>query len=100
MNGFDEPQLKFVCGDLADKVTKKYDVVVEGRDGYYLNQEMFETDLVATPIEVVAEIDTLKGTILNNMKNVIEILKKDNPNKLSLNVLISLNYKMNFYQHT
>ena len=28
MNGFDEPQLKFVCGDLADKVTKKYDVVV------------------------------------------------------------------------
>lgn len=40
---------------------KKYDVVVEGRDGYYLNQEMFETDLVATPIEVVAEIDSLKG---------------------------------------
>lgn len=28
MNGFDEPQLKFVCGDLADKVTKQYDVVV------------------------------------------------------------------------
>ncbi len=28
MNGFDEPELKFVCGDLADKVTKKYDVVV------------------------------------------------------------------------
>ena len=28
MNGFDEPELKFVCGDLADKVTKQYDVVV------------------------------------------------------------------------
>ena len=28
MNGFHEPQLKFVCGDLADKVTKQYDVVV------------------------------------------------------------------------
>ena len=40
---------------------KKYDVLLEGRDGYYLNQEMFETDLVATPIEVVAEIDSLKG---------------------------------------
>ncbi len=28
MNGFGEPELKFVCGDLADKVTKQYDVVV------------------------------------------------------------------------
>lgn len=28
MNGFSEPELKFVCGDLADKVTKQYDVVV------------------------------------------------------------------------
>ncbi len=28
MNGFYEPELKFVCGDLADKVTKKYDIVV------------------------------------------------------------------------
>ena len=28
MNGLDEPELKFVCGDLADKVTKQYDVVV------------------------------------------------------------------------
>lgn len=28
MNGFNEPELKFVCGDLADKVTEKYDVVV------------------------------------------------------------------------
>lgn len=28
MNGLDEPELQFVCGDLADKVTKKYDVVV------------------------------------------------------------------------
>ncbi len=28
MNGFDEPRIQFVCGDLADKVTKQYDVVV------------------------------------------------------------------------
>ncbi len=28
MNGFNEPELQFVCGDLADKVTKKYSVVV------------------------------------------------------------------------
>lgn len=28
MNGFDEPQLQFVCGDLADRVTKKYSIVV------------------------------------------------------------------------
>ena len=28
MNNLGEPQLQFVCGDLADKVTKKYDVVV------------------------------------------------------------------------
>lgn len=28
MNNLSEPQLAFVCGDLADKVTKKYDVVV------------------------------------------------------------------------
>lgn len=28
MNGFEEPRLEFVCGDLADKVTKQYDVVV------------------------------------------------------------------------
>ncbi|MBR5441854.1 MAG: 50S ribosomal protein L11 methyltransferase [Clostridia bacterium] len=28
MNNLTEPELQFVCGDLADKVTKKYDVVV------------------------------------------------------------------------
>lgn len=28
MNGYGEPKLKFVCGDLADKVSKKYSVVV------------------------------------------------------------------------
>ncbi len=28
MNNLNEPELTFVCGDLADKVTKKYDVVV------------------------------------------------------------------------
>ncbi len=28
MNDFSEPELTFVCGDLADKVTEKYDVVV------------------------------------------------------------------------
>ena len=28
MNNLNEPELSFVCGDLADKVTKQYDVVV------------------------------------------------------------------------
>lgn len=28
MNGFTEPELQFVCGDLADKVNKKYSIVV------------------------------------------------------------------------
>ena len=28
MNGYTEPQLTFVCGDLADKVTEKYSLVV------------------------------------------------------------------------
>ncbi len=41
----------------------KYDVVVEGREGYYLNQEMYQTDLLATPIEVVCELDSLEGII-------------------------------------
>lgn len=39
----------------------KYEVFIEGRDGYYLNQESFETDLLATPIEVICEIDPLAG---------------------------------------
>ena len=39
----------------------KYDVVIEGKDGYYLNQEMYETDLIGTQIEVTCEIDSLEG---------------------------------------
>lgn len=39
----------------------KYDVVLEAREGYYLNQEMFETDLIGTEIQVEAEIDSLAG---------------------------------------
>ena len=36
-----------------------YDVYIEGKDGYYLNQDAFETDLLGTQIEVVCEIDSL-----------------------------------------
>ncbi len=43
------------------QLPKNYDVVVEGREGYYLNQEMFETDLIGSVIEVEAEIDSLAG---------------------------------------
>ena len=39
----------------------KYDVVVEGREGYYLNLEMFETDLIGTQIQVTCEIESLAG---------------------------------------
>lgn len=39
----------------------KYDVVIEGKDGYYLNQEMYETDLIGSQIEVTCEIDSLEG---------------------------------------
>ena len=38
-----------------------YDVVVEGREGYFLNNELFTTDLVGTTINVVCEIDSLAG---------------------------------------
>lgn len=38
-----------------------YDVIIEAREGYFLNQELFETDLIGSPIEVVCELDTLKG---------------------------------------
>ncbi len=39
----------------------KYDVVIEGREGYYLNQEMYTTDLIGTEITVTCEIDSLAG---------------------------------------
>ena len=39
----------------------KYEVVVEEREGYYLNTTMFETDLIGTQIVVEAGIDSLKG---------------------------------------
>ena len=38
-----------------------YDVVIEAREGYYLNQEMYETDLIGSEITVEAEIDSLAG---------------------------------------
>lgn len=38
-----------------------YDVIVEEREGYYLNNTMFETDLLGSQIEVEAGIDSLKG---------------------------------------
>lgn len=45
----------------AELEANKYDVVIEGREGYYLNQEMFETDLLGTQIEVICELDSLAG---------------------------------------
>ena len=42
---------------IATLKPNKYDVKIEGREGYYLNQEMFETDLIGSEIYVVAEID-------------------------------------------
>ena len=38
-----------------------YDVLVEGREGYFLNQEKFKTDLIGTPVEVTCEIEALVG---------------------------------------
>lgn len=46
---------------IATLKPNKYDVKIEGREGYYLNQEMFETDLIGSGIYVVAEIDSLAG---------------------------------------
>jgi len=40
-----------------------YEVVVEATDEYYLNEEMLTTDLIGSAIEVVAEINDLKGII-------------------------------------
>ncbi len=45
----------------TSQLPKNYDVVIEGREGYYLNQEMFKTDLIGSVIEVEAEIDSLAG---------------------------------------
>ena len=39
----------------------KYEVEVEAKDGYSLNIELFETDLIGTPIEVEAQIESLAG---------------------------------------
>ena len=40
---------------------KKYEVIVESKDGYYLNQESFETDLLGSVVTVEALIDSLAG---------------------------------------
>ncbi|MBQ4570077.1 MAG: redoxin domain-containing protein [Bacilli bacterium] len=55
--GYTNAEGKFV----TNLSPKNYDVVVEGRDGYYLNREMFQTDLIGSVIEVEAEIESLKG---------------------------------------
>ena len=38
-----------------------YDVEVEGREGYSLNIDAFKTDLIGTPIEVEAQVESLAG---------------------------------------
>ena len=35
-----------------------YDVYIEGREGYYLNQSAYKTDLIGSKIEIVCELDT------------------------------------------
>ena len=51
-------------GTFAKKLEANiYDVLVEGREGYYLNTEMYKTDLIGTPIEVTCEIESLVGKL-------------------------------------
>lgn len=45
----------------AEVLPDKYDVLVEGKEGYILNHEMFESDLIGTQIVVVAELDSFAG---------------------------------------
>lgn len=45
----------------TSQLPNKYEVIIEGRDGYYLNQETFETDLIGTQIVVECQIDKLVG---------------------------------------
>ncbi len=45
----------------ANLLPNVYDVLVEGREGYYLNQEMYETDLLGSAIEIKCELDSLAG---------------------------------------
>ena len=45
----------------TELVPEKYDVVVESREGYILNQETFETDLIGTQLVVIAELDSFAG---------------------------------------
>ena len=44
-----------------DLVPDKYRVVVDTADGYYLNQEVFETDLIGTQIVVEAGLENFAG---------------------------------------
>ena len=37
-----------------------YEVIIEGREGYYLNQDSFETDLLGTQIVVEVELESLE----------------------------------------
>ena len=47
----------------TELVPDKYEVSVDGSDmeGYYLNKDFFETDLIGSRIEVVCELDPLAG---------------------------------------
>lgn len=43
----------------TELLPNKYEIIVEAREGYYLNEESFVTDLVGTPITTICELDSL-----------------------------------------
>lgn len=45
----------------AELLPNIYDIIIEAREGYFLNQELYETDLLGSVIEVTCELDSLKG---------------------------------------
>lgn len=55
--GYTDAEGVFSCNLIPDF----YEVIVEENEGYYLNQSLFETDLIGTQIEVVCEIVGLEG---------------------------------------
>lgn len=46
---------------VTEQLPEKYEFLLETRDGYYLNQELYETDLLGTLIEVEAGLEPFKG---------------------------------------
>ena len=44
----------------TELLPNKYDVIIEEREGYYLNETAFETDLLGTQIVVECELDSLE----------------------------------------